>query len=347
MEYRQLGTTELNVSLLCLGTMTFGEQNSEAEAHAQLDRALAAGINFIDTAELYPVPPRGETQGATERFIGSWLNKSGCRDRVVLATKVTGASDWLPHLRDGEACLDRKNIQIALDKSLQRLQTDYIDLYQLHWPDRNCNFFGKLGYAQDYSEAQTTPIMETLQALADQVKTGKIRYIGVSNETPWGVMQYLLLAQQLDLPRIVSIQNPYSLLNRSFEVGLAEIAHREQCGLLAYSPLAFGTLSGKYLDGNRPAGARLTLFERFDRYSNHAGITATQKYVELARSHGLDPAQMALAWVNSRPFLTSNIIGATTLNQLESNIGSIDVKLPDEVIEEIEAIHAEHSNPCP
>ena len=347
MEYRQLGNTELNVSLLCLGTMTFGEQNSEDEAHAQLNHAMAAGINFIDTAELYPVPPRGETQGATERFIGSWFRKNGCRDKVILATKVTGASDWLPHLRNGRACLDRKNIQTALDKSLQRLQTDYIDLYQLHWPDRNCNFFGKLGYEQNTNDAQATPILETLQALTDQVRAGKIRHIGVSNETPWGVMQYLQLAQQYDLPRIVSIQNPYSLLNRSFEIGLAEIAHREQCGLLAYSPLAFGTLSGKYLDGNRPADARLTLFERFDRYSNPAGIAATREYVELARSHGLDPAQMALAWVNSRPFLTSNIIGATTLEQLECNLGSIDVKLSDEVVAAVEAIHAEHSNPCP
>jgi aryl-alcohol dehydrogenase-like predicted oxidoreductase len=326
--------------------MTFGEQNSEADAHAQLDRALAAGINFIDTAEMYPVPPRAETIGRTEAYIGTWLASRECRDRVVLASKVAGPGAWLPHLRGGKARLDRANIVTALDGSLKRLQTDWIDLYQLHWPDRETNFFGKLGYSPA-EDAHSIPLLETLEVLADQVQAGKIRHIGVSNETPWGLMRFLALAQQHGLPRMVSIQNPYSLLNRTFEVGLAEVAVREDCGLLAYSPLGFGVLSGKYLNGARPAGARVTLFERFNRYSNPQAERATSEYVALARRHGLDPAQMALAWVTSRPFVTSNIIGATTPEQLETNLASVDLTLSDEVIAEIEAIHTRQPNPAP
>ncbi|MGE5154397.1 MAG: NADP(H)-dependent aldo-keto reductase [Bdellovibrio bacteriovorus] len=346
MQQRPLGRTGIQVSALCLGTMTFGEQNTEAQAHAQLDRALAAGIHFIDTAEMYPVPPKAETQGLTESYIGSWLAARGCRDRVVLATKVAGPGDWINWLRGGGHRLDRRNIEAALEASLRRLRTDYVDLYQLHWPDRETNFFGKLGFSpveDDYS----VPLLETLGVLDDLVKSGKVRAVGVSNETPWGLMRYLALAEQHGLPRMASIQNPYSLLNRSFEVGLAEVAIREQCGLLAYSPLGFGVLSGKYLGGQRPVGARLTLFERFNRYSNPESDRATADYVALARSHGLDPAQMALAWVASRPFTTSNIIGATTLDQLESNIASADMRLSEEVIAEIEAIHQRQPNPAP
>jgi aryl-alcohol dehydrogenase-like predicted oxidoreductase len=326
--------------------MTFGEQNSETDAHTQLDRAIAAGINFIDTAEMYPVPPRAETQGLTERYIGSWLARRGSRDDLIIASKVAGPADWLDYLRDGRPRLDRTNIETALESSLQRLGTDYIDIYQLHWPDRQTNYFGKLGYCHAEKE-QPVPIEETLEILADLVAQGKIRYIGVSNETPWGVMQYLQLAQSRNLPRIVSIQNPYNLLNRTFEIGLAEIAHREQCGLLAYSPMAFGVLSGKYLNRPRPANARMTLFSRFDRYSNPESERATQRYVALAREQGLSPAQMALAWVTSRPFVTSNIIGATTLVQLEENLDSIDLKLAPEVMEGIEAIHRQQPNPAP
>ncbi len=346
MEYRPLGLSGLEVSALCLGTMTFGEQNSEAEAHEQLDRAVAAGINFIDTAEMYPVPPRAETQGLTERYIGSWLARRGGRERLILATKVAGPADWLSYLRDGNPRLDRANIEAALNSSLQRLGTDYIDIYQLHWPDRETNYFGKLGYVHSEQDL-SVPIEETLEVLQELVTAGKIRHIGVSNETPWGLMQYLNLAQSRGLPRVVSIQNPYNLLNRSFEIGLAEIAHREACGLLAYSPMAFGVLSGKYLHGQRPANARVTRFSRFARYSNAEAEQATQAYVELARRHGLSPARMALAWVTSRPFVTSNIIGATSLAQLEENLSSMELQLPPELVEGIEAIHQRQPNPAP
>jgi aryl-alcohol dehydrogenase-like predicted oxidoreductase len=346
MRYATLGHTPIQVSSLCLGTMTFGEQNTEAEAHLQLDRAIDAGINFIDTAEMYPVPPRAETQGRTEHYIGSWLARGGQRDRLIIASKVAGAADWLPYLRDGRPRLDRRNIEAAVDMSLQRLRTDYIDLYQLHWPDRQTNFFGKLGYRMPTAE-DSTPLHETLSILGDLVASGKVRHIGVSNETPWGLMKYLQLSEQYNLPRPVSIQNPYSLLNRTFEIGLAEIAHRETCGLLAYSPLGFGVLSGKYLGGARPAGARLTLFDRFDRYSNPQADQATQAYVELALEHGLDPAQMALAWVSAQSFVTSTIIGATDLQQLESNLQSLDLRLSQSIMEEIETIHRQQPNPCP
>lgn len=346
MKYSQLGSTGIQVSRICLGTMTFGEQNTEAEAHAQIDAALDAGINFIDMAEMYPVPPRAETYGQTERYIGSWLRRSGRRDRVILATKVMGPSEDLLYVRDGSTRLDRRNIEAAINGSLERLGTDYIDLYQLHWPDRRSNFFGKLGYVHDPKD-DPIPLEETLEALGRLVETGKVRFIGVSNETPWGVMRYLQIAAERGLPRIVSIQNPYNLLNRSFEVGLAEIAHRESVGLLAYSPLGFGVLTGKYLDGQRPEGARLTRFQRFQRYTREAAQAPIRAYVETARRHGLDPAQMALAYVNSRPFLTSTIIGATSLEQLASNIASIDLELSAEVLAEIEAIHQRHPNPCP
>ena len=345
MIYQTLANTHLNVSKLCLGTMTWGEQNTEQEAHQQLDYALEQGINFIDTAEMYPVPPMGETQGHTESYIGSWLAARGNRDKVILATKVAGPGDWLTYLRGGPR-LNKEHIQQALDASLQRLQTDYIDLYQLHWPDRNTNFFGQLGYTHQ-EEENTTPLLDTLEALNEQVKAGKIRHIGVSNESPWGVMKYMQLSAQHDLPRMISIQNPYNLLNRTFETGLAEIAHREQIPLLAYSPLGFGVLSGKYLDGQWPEKGRLTLYKRFQRYTSEKAEQATRAYVELARAHGLDPAQMALAFVTGRSFMGSNIIGATTMNQLKNNIASAELTLSDEVLNGIEAIHQQMPNPCP
>ncbi|MDR5900607.1 NADP(H)-dependent aldo-keto reductase [Halomonas icarae] len=343
MQTRPLGDTGIEVSRLCLGTMTFGEQNSEAEAHAQLDRAVAFGINFIDSAEMYPVPPRAETQGRTEAYIGSWLRHRGSRDDIILATKVSGPGP--EHIRGGPR-LSRDHLHQAIDASLSRLQTDYIDLYQLHWPERSANFFGKLGYAHD-DEEDATPLEETLAALKELVDAGKVRAIGLSNDTPWGVMRALHLAETQGVPRVAAVQNPYNLLNRSFEVGLAEIAHRERVGLLAYSPLAFGMLSGKYLDGARPEGARLTLFERFQRYTNPQAQAATAEYVQIARDAGLDPARMALAFVNSRDFLTSNIIGATSMTQLESNLASESLRLDGQVLEAIEEVHRRYSNPAP
>jgi aryl-alcohol dehydrogenase-like predicted oxidoreductase len=345
MQFTTLGRTSLRVSRICLGSMTWGEQNSEPEAHAQLDAALDAGVNFIDTAEMYAIPPRAGTQGLTEQYIGNWLSKSGKRNRVVLATKVAGPAQWMAHLRGGPR-LDRANIEQALHDSLRRLQTDHIDLYQLHWPERATNYFGRLGYKHEPAEV-AVPIEDTLDVLAGLVSAGKVLHVGVSNETPWGVMRYLQIAEARGRPRIVSIQNPYNLLNRSYEIGLAEISHREDIGLLAYSPLAFGTLSGKYLRGAHPAGGRLTLFERYKRYTNPQGVAATEAYVQLAREHGLDPAQMALAYVLSRPFVTSAIIGATTMEQLHSNLASVDLDLPPQVIEGIEEIHVRQPNPCP
>lgn len=348
MQYRPLSNTDIDVSVICLGTMTFGEQNSEQEAFRLLDIALEAGVNFFDTAEMYSVPPREETQGLSEKIIGRWLRQRACRDRVILATKVAGPGrDWLPYIRGGGNRLDAKNIESAVDESLRRLQTDVIDLYQLHWPDRQTNYFGQLGFTTIVPEDDEVPLRETLETLSRLVAAGKIRHIGVSNETPWGLMRYLSLAEAHDLPRMVSIQNPYSLLNRTFEIGLAEISQREHVGLLAYSPLAFGVLSGKYLAGAKPSNARLTLFPGYDRYSNPQAQKATHNYVGLAREYALDPAQLALAYVNNRPFLTSNIIGATNETQLLSNIASVDIELDDEVLDQIEAIHRRHPNPAP
>ena len=346
MQYRKLGRSDIDGSRIALGTMTFGEQNTEDEAHAQIDYALDHGVNFIDAAEMYPVPPKADTQGRTEEYIGSWLAATGKRDSVVLASKVTGRSqmDWI---RDGfETRLTPSQIRSALEASLERLHTDYIDLYQVHWPDRATNTFGRLGYSHRPDD-DAVPIEDTLGELGRLVDEGKIRCVGLSNETPWGLMRYLRAAESENLPRVVSIQNPYSLLNRSFEIGLAECAEREDAGLLAYSPLAFGMLTGKYLDGAAPEGARLTRWERFSRYTNARGKQATADYVALARRHGIDPAQMALAYVNSRSFLTSNIIGATTMDQLATNIASADIELSDELVETIEAVHAANPNPCP
>jgi aryl-alcohol dehydrogenase-like predicted oxidoreductase len=348
MEKRRLGRSELWVSKLCLGSMTWGEQNSEAEGFAQMDLAIEEGINFFDTAEMYAVPPTAKSYGTTETIIGNWFRaRPGMRDKVVLASKVCGraGADWLGHVRSGPS-LSRAQINAAIEGSLRRLSTDYLDLYQLHWPERSTNYFGKLGY-KHVEESDLTSIDETLGVLGELVKAGKVRHVGLSNETPWGAMRFLHHAEVDGLPRPVSIQNPYNLLNRSFEIGLSEVAHREQLGLLAYSPLAFGVLSGKYLHGARPDKARLSLWTRFSRYTNAETERAAEAYVALAREHGLRPAQMALAFVDQQPFVTSTILGATTLEQLRENIAAQHVTLSSELQLAIQKIHTSQPNPAP
>ncbi|MDO6684539.1 MULTISPECIES: NADP(H)-dependent aldo-keto reductase [unclassified Agarivorans] len=347
MKYRQLGDSNLNVSEICLGTMTWGEQNSQADAFAQLDYALANGVNFIDTAEMYPVPPQQSTQGATEIMIGNYFAQRDCRDEVILASKVAAPSksDRGGYIRN-DMSLTWNGIHQAVEDSLNRLQTDYLDLYQVHWPDRATNFFGQLNY-QHQEDAAQTPIIETLEALADLVKTGKVRYLGISNETPWGAMRYVQLAEKHNLPKIVSIQNPYNLLNRSFEINLAEVSHRENLPLLAYSPLAFGALSGKYLNNQWPEGARLTIYKRFARYGSDIAEGAIQRYVDVAREFDLSPVQLALAFVNQRSFVGSNIIGATSLAQLKENLSSTQVVISDELERRLQEIGDEFRIPCP
>ncbi|MGE8499772.1 MAG: NADP(H)-dependent aldo-keto reductase [Pseudomonas sp.] len=351
MNYRPLGNSGIQVSVIGLGTMTWGHQNSEADAHQQLDYALSQGVNLVDTAEMYPTPTRGDTWGSTERFIGSWLAKSKRRQDIVLASKAVGPARTPSqnHIRGGQSHHDAKNLRAALQGSLDRLQTDYLDLYQLHWPDRATNFFGLRDYPW-VEDDESVAIEETLGVLADLVKEGLIRHIGVSNETPWGVAQFLKASENLGLPRIVSIQNPYSLLNRLYEGGLAEFSHREGVGLLAYSPIAFGVLSGKYLDGAQPEGARLSAgsaYGRFARYATPEAESAVRAYVELARSRDLSPAQLALAFVASRPFVTSALSGATSLAQLQENLGSLELQLDDELLTALNAIHARLPNPAP
>ena len=347
MEYRQLGNTDLKVSSLCLGTMTWGEQNTEQEAHEQLDYALERGINFYDTAEMYPVPPKEDTYTHTESIIGKWDKMRTQRDKIIMATKIAGPAEWMAYVRNGQNKFDKKNITEAVDASLKRLQTDYIDLYQLHWPERQTNFFGQLGYQHNPEEPNWTPILEVLEALQEVQKAGKVRHFGLSNETPWGTMNYLKLSEQHGLPRMVSIQNPYNLLNRTYEVGMAEVSHREKCGLLAYSPMAFGALSGKYLGGKKPEGSRLTLFDRFTRYTNEKAIEATQAYANLAEKYKTTPAKLALQFVTTRPFVTSNIIGATRMDQLKENIDSLDLEMTSELMTELNAIHEMIPNPSP
>jgi aryl-alcohol dehydrogenase-like predicted oxidoreductase len=347
MRTRRLGRTDLRVSEICLGTMTWGFQNTEAEGHAQMDYALERGITFWDTAEMYAIPPTAETYGRTEEIIGSWFANRGGRDRIVLATKAIGrAPGGFGWVRGGKARLDRANLETAVEDSLRRLRTDYIDLYQLHWPDRVTNRFGKRGFAPGDEEGAAS-IGETLEALGGLVKAGKIRHVGLSNETPWGVMAFLREAERAGLPRVVSVQNPYSLLNRTFESGLAEVAIREDCGLLAYSPLAGGTLSGKYLDGAVPPGSRRAVDGRKSRYAVPNGDEATRAYVELARGHGLDPCRMAIAFVLRQPFVTSAIIGATDMEQLATDIAAAELDLAPEVVEGIERIQGTWPDPCP
>ena len=347
MDFRPLGDSGIKVSAVCLGTMTWGSQNSEAEAHAQIDLALASGINFLDTAEMYPVTPsRLETLGRTEEYIGSWIAKSGGRDKIVLASKVAGPSRWMP-IRGGENRLDRANIEAAIDASLRRLRTDYLDLYQIHCPDRGVPMFGGRGLRALDDPSGATPIEETLNVLADLVRAGKIRSVGLSNETPWGVAEYLRLAREAGLPRVVSIQNAYNLLNRTFETGLSEFALREGVGLLAYSPLAAGHLSGKYMGGVVPKGSRLDVAGQFLRYNAAQQPEATARYLAIAQSFGLSAEQLALGFVYRQPFVTSVIIGATSLDQLRADIAGCLTDLPETALAAIEAVHAIIPDPCP
>ncbi|HAM61344.1 MULTISPECIES: aldo/keto reductase [Psychrobacter] len=346
MQYEVLPQIDEKVSKICLGTMTWGQQNNEREGHEQMDLALSEGVNFWDCAEMYPSPPDKDKQGDTERIIGTWFAKTQQRDKVILASKMSPMS----FLRDGNSRYNAKHISSAIDGNLQRLQTDYIDVYQLHWPERQSNFFGQRGYDSEMSAQSLddlTPFLETIQALNDEIKKGRIRAYGLSNDTAWGLMRYLWEADKNGLIAPITVQNPYSLLNRLYEVGMAEIAHRENVGLLAYSPLGFGVLSGKYLGGKKPAGARLTMYDRFQRYINEQALAATEQYAKIASDAGLDMAQMALAFVNSRPFVTSNIIGATSIEQLKSNIDSVNLTLSDDVLAAIEAVHTQQPNPSP
>jgi aryl-alcohol dehydrogenase-like predicted oxidoreductase len=344
MQYRPLFTNGPKVSVIGLGTMTWGEQNTEKEAHSQLDYAIEQGVTLIDTAEMYPVPPKKETYTRTESYIGSWNKLPSLRDKIFLATKASGPG--LMHIRNGPK-LSRPQLRHALEASLKRLNTDYVDLYQLHWPERQTNFFGRLNYEHQTNDNGWTPLLESLETLGEFVKEGRVRHIGVSNETPWGVMNFLSLAKEHGLPRMASIQNPYSLVNRTYEIGLAEISHREGVGLLAYSPMAFGVLSGKYANGQKPENGRLTLFDRFTRYNGEQTKIAVDQYIALAREHGFTPAQMSLAFVNSRPFVASTLIGATTMEQLKENIASIDLTLSDDLLASIERIHSSIPNPAP
>ena len=347
MIYSNLGHTNIKVSKICLGTMTYGEQNTEKEAHEQLNFALESGVNFVDTAEMYPVPPKQKTQGLTEKYIGSWLKKYKKRQEVILATKVTGPALDFSYIRN-PLRIDKKNIESAIMENLKRLGTDYIDLYQIHWPQRQTNYFGQLDYI--YSNENKNEIIdniyESYETLNKLVTSGKVRAIGLSNDTAWGAMKFLEIAKEKSFSKIVSIQNPYSLLNRLYEINMAEVAEMENVKLLAYSPLGFGILTGKYIN-KKPENARLTIWNRFDRYSNKNSKNATLQYVEIAKKYDLTPTQLALSFVNQQPFVASNIIGATNLSQLKENIESININLGEDVLKEIEAIHSNQPNPAP
>ena len=351
MKYRKLGTTDLDVSVICLGTMTWGEQNSQEEGFQQMDYSVDRGINFFDTAELYAVMPRKETYGRTEEIIGNWFKEKKNRDKIILASKIASKGDpgdinWI---REGSDKLNfnKKNMNEAIEGSLKRLRTDYIDLYQLHWPERKVPKFGVLDFKYDPFDDDWVQVEEVLDNLNQLVKSGKVRYVGLSNETPWGVMKFLQIAKEKKLPRMMSIQNVYSLVNRVFDIANSEVSIRESCGLLAYSPLAGGRLSGKYISGQKPNNARYTLWpRRFSRHHTVRGETAIEKYVSLAKKHNIAPSTFANAFVNDRPFVTSNIIGATTMDQLKENIDSIEITLSEEILREIEEIHLSDPNPC-
>tara|TARA_B100000941_G_scaffold225442_1_gene167651 strand:- start:1107 stop:2144 length:1038 start_codon:yes stop_codon:yes gene_type:complete len=345
MKFRKLGNSDLNVSLICLGTMTWGTQNTEKEAFEQMDYSIGQGINFFDTAELYSVPPTKESYGKTEIMIGNWFEKRKNREKIILASKVAGPGlDWI---RGGENSFSEKKIGKALDDSLKRLKTDYIDLYQLHWPERSTNCFGRREFKVNNNEGEWNDFESILQALEKFIKSGKIRYIGVSNETPYGLSKYLEISKNKNLPRIMSIQNPYSLVNRTYEIGMSEISIREKCGLLVYYPLASGALSGKYRKGKMPKNARMTLFKGWERMLNPLAMKAYDEYYKLSKENNMTMVQLAQAFVNSRPFVTSNIIGATTMNQLKENIDSIKIELTEEILEKINLIHNNNPNPAP
>ena len=346
MNYKKLGNTDLNVSTICLGTMTWGEQNSEKEGFEQMDFALNQGVNFWDTAEIYSIPMREETYGETERIIGNWFEKTKKRNEIVLATKVCGNTSN-KYIRGGGNSFGKKKIIEALDESLKRLKTDYIDLYQLHWPERNTNFFGDYGYEHDENDKNWTPFEEILESLKKFIEQGKIRYVGLSNETAWGLSKFLELSKMKGLPKMMSVQNPYNLLNRTYEVGLAEISVREQSGLLAYSPLAFGYLTGKYRNNKLPAKSRMQLFKNFNRYKNENGQKAIDEYYKISKKYNLDFTQMSLKFCEIQHFTTSVIIGATTMEQLKTNIESVNVSLSDEITNEINNIQKKYPNPCP
>ena len=349
MKYRKLGNTDINVSVICLGTMTFGEQNNQKDGFDQMNYAFERGVNFFDTAELYAIMPRKETYGKTEEIIGNWFKEKKNRENIILASKIASkVENDLSWIREGSDKLgfDKKNINEAIDASLKRLKTDYIDLYQLHWPERKIPKFGKLDFEYDPHDNDWTQIEEVLENLNNLVKNGKVRYIGLSNETPWGTMKFLQVANQKKLPRVMSIQNVYNLVNRVFDVANSEVSVREQCGLLAYSPLAGGRLSGKYINAS-PKNSRYTLWpRRFNRHNTARGEIAISKYVALAKKFNIAPSTFANAFVNDRPFVTSNIIGATNMDQLKENIDSIDIILTKEILEEIENIHLSDPNPC-
>lgn len=349
MQLKALANTGILLPEICLGTMTFGEQNTQSDAFEQLEYALDQGLFFWDTAEMYPVPPKPETQGATETILGNWIAQRGKRDQLFIASKIAGPSQGGSHIRDGQTRFNAADIGSAIDGSLKRLQTDYIDLYQLHWPQRPTNFFGKLGYGN--TEAQNTDeitaLEETLTALSHEIKNGRIRYIGLSNETPWGTLKFLHLAEKLGLEKFVSVQNPYNLLNRTYEIGMSEIAYHENVGLLAYSPLAFGYLTGKFRHGARPANTRISLYSRFSRYSNPQSEWATEQYAQLAKQHDLTLTQLSLAFIKQQFFVNSTIIGATNLDQLKENIQAFEIELSTDVLEGIEAIHRQQPNPAP
>ena len=345
MKFRKLGNTNLNVSLICLGTMTWGTQNSEKDAFEQMDYSIDQGINFFDTAELYSVPPTKDSYGKTETIIGSWFEKRKNRDKIILASKIAGPGlDWI---RGGKNSFSEKKIEEAIDNSLKRLKTDYIDLYQLHWPERSTNCFGRREYKVDKNEGEWNDFENVLQSLEKFIKNGKIRYIGVSNETPYGLSKYLEISKNKNLPRMMSVQNPYSLVNRTYEIGMSEISIREKCGLLVYYPLASGALSGKYRNGQMPKNARMTLFKGWERMLNPLAMKAYDEYYKLSKENNMTMVQLAQAFVNSRPFVTSNIIGATSMDQLKENIDSIKVELTEEIMEKINLIHNNNPNPAP